>query len=430
MPFLSDIATEKAVRGSSFRGGMKAVQEILDFMRSHMKNDTIFTSTGLISLKAYSLIVKGYGLENNERMLEKTLRDIALDNSNQSNGVGVVDVVFLNSVMDAYIRCENTQKCLNLYKYSVLRVAKDEIEGSSSTYLSVWQCFKSSRIVPNVRTFNTLLKAYRDNTSPKSYDLHDYLDILEEMKAFNVQPDTVTINTLVDAVVSSGNVSQAESMLNDRGLNLPVQALEAPAGVEAYTSLIAGFAKRGDIYGAFSILDLMVGRGVAPNAQTLGALMNACMLSGQVGLLRAKELLKMEGNKYHIALSAPDLTALHGLIEFLIMSHEQVFGIETVLFFVGAYVIGLCQLFRSDSPGAIDSLKEAQSTLISMARNSIAVNTATINAFSQALCSLPRPLVAESLLLLTAMTELNMVAPDQYTYSTVFTFLGKGSIAT
>ena len=91
-------------------------------------------------------------------------------------------------------------------------------------------------------------------------------------------------------------------------------------------------------------------------------------------------------------------------------------------------MIGLCRLFRSDSTGSIDSLKEAQLTLISMARSNIAVNTATINAFLQALCSLPRPLVAESLLLLTAMTELNMVAPDQYTYSTVFTFLGKGAI--
>ena len=92
-------------------------------------------------------------------------------------------------------------------------------------------------------------------------------------------------------------------------------------------------------------------------------------------------------------------------------------------------MIGLCRLFRSDTTAAIDSLKEAQSTLISMARSGIAVNTATINAFLQALCSLPRPLVTESLLLLAAMINMSMVAPDEYTYSTVFTFLGRGLFA-
>lgn len=92
-------------------------------------------------------------------------------------------------------------------------------------------------------------------------------------------------------------------------------------------------------------------------------------------------------------------------------------------------MIGLCRLFRTENnTRALDSLKEAQSTLITMARSGIAVNTATINAFLQALCSLPRPLVSESLLLLTAMTELSMVSPDEFTYSTVFAFLGKGLI--
>ena len=314
MPFLSDAATEKAVHRSSFFCGMKAVQEVLDFVRSHIDTEAMFPPTELISLKAYSLIVKGYGLEKNEKMLEKTLRDIGAVNVNRSYGAAAVhvDVIFLNSVMDAYIRCENTQKCLNLYKYSVSRISQEEKEGSSSSYLSVWQCFKSKRIVPNVRTFNIILKAYRDNTSPKSYTLNDYMTLLEEMKAYNIQPDTVTMNTLVDAVVSSGNVTQAVSILNDRSVTLPIQARAAAAGVEAYTSLIAGFAQRGDIYGAFNILDLMVSRGVTPNAQTLGALMNACMQSGQVGLLRARELLKTEDNKYLLALSPPELTALHG----------------------------------------------------------------------------------------------------------------------
>ena len=84
------------------------------------------------------------------------------------------------------------------------------------------------------------------------------------------------------------------------------------AGVEAYTSLITGLAREGDMNGAFSILDVMISRGVSANARTLGALMNACMQSGRGGFQRAKELLKFEDNKYLTGLSAAELTALHG----------------------------------------------------------------------------------------------------------------------
>lgn len=74
----------------------------------------------------------------------------------------------------------------------------------------------------------------------------------------------------------------------------------------------------------------------------------------------------------------------------------------------------------------MELLDDAKTALSNMARNQIAPDTATVNAFLQALCSLARPKVAEGLLLLTAMVDLKIIVPDDYTYSILFKALGKG----
>ena len=319
MPFLSDAATAKGIHDSRFHGGMREFQDIVDFVRAHLASESSIITSRLLSMKAYSTIVKGYGRERNEQMLEKSLREIESRPAKNLtvDAVADVDVVLLNSAMDAYIRCGSPQKCVDLYRYSTTSVAEDE---TKSNFLSVWRCFKNRHIVPNTRTFNILLKAYREQATLRSHA--DYMALLQEMKKKDVFPDSITVNTLVDAYVSIGNISQAAAILNGLydqrsgvlgGRLLPENAVGTSAGVEAYTSLIAGLAKQGDMHSAFEMLDLMVTRGLSPNTLTLTALMNSCMLSGRVGLSRAKELIKKEGNKYLGALTTLEQSALRGL---------------------------------------------------------------------------------------------------------------------
>ena len=66
------------------------------------------------------------------------------------------------------------------------------------------------------------MKAYRDYRGDKQFELSDYLSLLQTMKSFSVQPDAITINTIVDACVSCGNVSQAKLLLMNLNMKAPL----------------------------------------------------------------------------------------------------------------------------------------------------------------------------------------------------------------
>lgn len=377
-------------------------------------------------MKAYSLIVKGYGRDDNEVMLERTLQDIGRDM--KSNKLIEPDAVFLNSVMDAYIRCGKSKKCISLFEYATSDLtARRRIDHSIPAY---WDCFKDKQIQPIASTFNTLLKALRDSTDKSPVPLEGFLAVVQRMKVFDVRPNSITVNTLIDAIVSTGNNSDAKAVLfNNPEFPLPPDSIEAGAGVEGYTSLIAGLAKEGDMHSAFDVLDLMISRGVRPNVQTLAALMNACMMAGKTGLQRAKALINKGDSKYLADLTPEEHSALRGSHSSSSSSSSFSSSLLTCVCHTGAYIIGLCRIARNDfGEGRVAALQEAQLALVEMARRNIVPDTATVNAFLQALCALRRPKVAESILLLTAMVDLKLVVPDDFTYTILFSALGKGNL--
>lgn len=92
----------------------------------------------------------------------------------------------------------------------------------------------------------------------------------------------------------------------------------------------------------------------------------------------------------------------------------------------GSYVIGLCSLAVSaeDIEDREIYLKEAQFELIAMEESKLKPDTATMNAFIQALCAMQPARVTDALLILRAM-KIENIGPDDYTYSILFTALGK-----
>jgi pentatricopeptide repeat protein len=92
----------------------------------------------------------------------------------------------------------------------------------------------------------------------------------------------------------------------------------------------------------------------------------------------------------------------------------------------GSYVIGLCSLAVSaeDVEDREIYLKEAQFELIAMEESKLKPDTATMNAFIQALCAMQPARVTDALLILRAM-KIENIGPDDYTYSILFTALGK-----
>jgi hypothetical protein len=58
--------------------------------------------------KAYSVLVKGFGMQRNEQMVDRVLMDCG--------AAGVMgDTILFNSAIDAYIRCEHQMKAISLF---------------------------------------------------------------------------------------------------------------------------------------------------------------------------------------------------------------------------------------------------------------------------------------------------------------------------
>jgi di/tricarboxylate transporter len=70
------------------------------------------------------------------------------------------------------------------------------------------------------------------------------MDVVASMRRQGMEPDSVTMNTLVDIGVHCGNLRAAEDLLS--------QPMAAP-GVEAYTALISGHAALGNVDAAFAV---------------------------------------------------------------------------------------------------------------------------------------------------------------------------------
>ena len=160
------------------------------------------------------------------------------------------------------------------------------------------------RMTPNVVTFNTMLKAARvDGRGVQSFSRCQ--EIIGHMLERQVHPDSVTINTLVTACVAYGKLDEAEAFLymegapgdypggldvgdgisdghsgSNLGRRTPAPFNSVAPGVEAYSSLISGYAAACNEKGAFRIYSTMRRNGVSPRKFTLTALVDACLRAG------------------------------------------------------------------------------------------------------------------------------------------------------
>ena len=270
------------------------------------------------SVKGYSVLLKGYGRAGEEAMVDRIVQQCA------STGQ-TFDTILLNSVLDAYVRCGNPAKAETIFSivanephYSPRPPRKDNAE-------SIAIMFLSSGVLPNTCTFNTLLKALRDSPDPDPGAKSDigkntgvtFLEqrgraLLATMTSRGLEPDQVTVNTLIDASAKRSLFDFAESLLEDEGLRDKV-------GIEGYTSLIVGYAAErstrrmsrgsenpgarssssGDSSGLadpFRIVAHMQNRGILPNEIMCTVVMEWCFAAGALRL--ARELLAQARSLY------------------------------------------------------------------------------------------------------------------------------------
>ena len=201
--------------------------------------------------------------------------------------------------------------------------------------------------------------------------------------------------------------------------------------MEAFTSLIAGYAARGQVNAAFRVLDLMEERCIKPNCYTLTALMNACLKAGWFDT--AKDLLRRGVSLSHKDLTQTEKRALYS-----------------------AYITGLCKLHQimcrscevqqrglgydssqldmqsaavSDREKRDQYLVEVQLSLMRMEAEGMLPDTTAMNAFIQSICATDSYHAAghhrltQALRLFQTTLQIGL-QPDSYTYSVLFTALG------
>lgn len=318
------------------------------------------------------------------------------------------------------IRCGQVNNALHLFQY----VSKDnlfkqrvKIPPSSTEMPKYYQIFSNIRL--NARSYNTLLKGIRFLDGDQVFTTSLY--VLDLMKSRGIHPDSITINTIIDACAKSGNLNTARDvsfmflcfsskfMILNYYLFIVSQLImssDVRPSIEAYSAIIGGYADRFKTDEALGMLEVMKDQDIKPNAFIITAVMNACFQSRN--FQKAREVLRQARDLFGI-LSKEDLAALYS-----------------------AYITGLCkshvQLMKTNDPSKKISSKkyflEAQNTMLKMLNKEMLPNIAAINAFMQSLCVFPQPFLKEALIFLKEAKKCQII-PDAYTYSILFGSLGK-----
>ena len=335
MPLLSDIASNQP-------GQTRAMLELVQFLI--LRNVTL-------SAKSFSVLFKGFGRAGDEGGVDRVLQ-LALTSEQEQAAQIFSDVVLLNSLIDAYIRCGSGTKAEALFlavapsSSSFSSFSSSELgagQGSGGSTASARAALKrvseaGERFVacgvrPTIRTYNTIIKTWRPPLSSSSSSSSSSVSaltasrcdaFLADLRTAGVAPDSVTINTLVDAAARGGELLYAEGLLDlDFGESATTGQRQGQwqgqgqaaskgwggarlAGVEGYTALIAALSasssasasSRGSgssglgLDGVRRVLGKMRRRGLEPNQHTCGAVMNAFVAAGARGLALGREELR------------------------------------------------------------------------------------------------------------------------------------------
>ena len=259
-----------------------------------------------LSSVPYSIMIKAYGRDgdatNVERVWKRALRSLEKK----------VDVVLCNSAMDAFINSQQLSKAQHIFNSMM---ASTTNTGSVQRQLPL----------PNIRTFNTLLKGYA-----KEGLYEEARKLYHQIKGTGIKQDHITVNTLVSAAVKSNYFRQAEEILTNStstisttGTSKQIQTnnYQQHPNVEAYTELLDGYAKAGMISQALHTLKVMRQRGVPPNDYTYSSILQALAKFGKIP--QAKKMLQYMEYTDHIK---PTVVTYNALLTGLLIhgiDHEQ-----------------------------------------------------------------------------------------------------------
>jgi len=94
------------------------------------------------------------------------------------------------------------------------------------------------------------------------------LQLIQEMREYNVEADTVIYNTALASCVTAGQVERARKLLDE------MAGVEGVTDVITYNTIMKGYAKVGDMVESFKLYELMAERGHTPSPVSYGILLD------------------------------------------------------------------------------------------------------------------------------------------------------------
>ena len=254
-----------------------------------------------LSPVAYSILLKGYGRLRDLKNLEMIL--------SHADASGVEpDTVMMNSLIDSYANCLEIEKAREVLDW-MKNPLNAQNSGVVTTYSRLFRAESCPR--PNRRTFNTFLKGLANAGA-----LAECIALSREMEA-NMMWDEVTTNTLVHAAVTCDDFSLAENILEGYTVATSQSGLTQHPNVEAYTKLLDGYAKAGDLDAALATLKKMRERKVEPTEVTY-----TCAIGALARYRKIQQAKRMLGYMKAIGLEVT-VVAYNSLISGLLSSDES-----------------------------------------------------------------------------------------------------------
>ena len=217
-----------------------------------------------LSPTSYSILIKAYGLLKDYKNVQMSIQSAKFHNV-------VVDIILVNTVLDAYVNCDRLDKALDVFDSitSSGEGSKDS-DGEKGGY---WPL-----LTPNSRTYNTILKGMANEC-----DIRSAMKLSKTIQG-NKLWDDITTNTLVKAAVSAEELDLAESILtNHTSKTVKVREGERDhPNVEAYTELLDGYAKSNQLENALQVMSIMEKRNIKPNVYTYTCMVGALARNNKV----------------------------------------------------------------------------------------------------------------------------------------------------
>lgn len=319
-----------------------------------------------LSPVAYSILLKGYGRLGDLNNIEMLLTHAEV------NGVEP-DIIMLNSLIHAYINCNNLANAREVFNFMRNPHMGSKFGSEHGGFFSSSAC-----PAPNQRTYNTFLKGL-------AYEglLDESIDLSEDMQC-NKLWNHVTTNTLVLAAVKAEDFDFAEQILEEHTLT------NAKSGrhpnLEAYTTVIDGYAKAGNMIRAIDFLKFMEERHVEPNEYTYTCLIGGLARNKKLG--QAKRMMAfMKSTRLRVS-----TVTYNSFISGLVFRGPQVTGED-----YDAYVDEAIKILR-------------QMIKIDKIQPNIATVSVIVNAFG----SCDRPRIAEAAALVEKL-EIDSIIPRNNT---------------